>query len=128
MMDLDDGVESTPGLTDTHPGRSMVPFLGTAAHQHPHIAPTAAAAAAANNTMTTATTTTLPASPQQQQTPPPDKQLQQQQQQLQMQQQQQQQIQLQNGYKQSAISVTSSGNIQTHRHNNALAVSIETDV
>ncbi|XP_059222500.1 potassium voltage-gated channel protein Shaker isoform X2 [Stomoxys calcitrans] len=132
MMDLDDGIESTPGLTDTHPGRSMVPFLG-ATHQHTHIAPTAAAAnaaaaaaVAANNMTTSATTTTLPATPQQQQQmPTPDKQLQQQQQ---LQLQQQQQIQLQNGYKQSAISVTSSGNIQTHRHNNALAVSIETDV
>ncbi|XP_037814552.1 potassium voltage-gated channel protein Shaker isoform X4 [Lucilia sericata] len=75
---------------------------------------------------TTTATTTLPAPPQQQQQTPPDKQLQQQQQQVQ--QQQQQQIQLQNGYTQSAISVTSGGNIQTHRHNNALAVSIETDV
>ncbi|XP_058977923.1 potassium voltage-gated channel protein Shaker isoform X2 [Musca domestica] len=135
MMDLDDGVESTPGLTDTHPGRSMVPFLGATHHQqHSHIAPTAsnataaAAAAVANNTAASAITTTLPATPQQQlqqQTPTPDNK--QQQQQLQLQ-QQQQQIQLQNGYKQSAISVTSSGNIQTHRHNNALAVSIETDV
>lgn len=114
MMDLDDGVESTPGMTDTHPGRSMVPFLGTT--HHPHITPTA----------TTTATTSLPAPPQQQQQTPPDKQLQQQQQQVH--QQQQQHIQLQNGYKQSAISVTSSGNIQTHRHNNALAVSIETDV
>ncbi|XP_046802383.1 potassium voltage-gated channel protein Shaker isoform X2 [Lucilia cuprina] len=115
MMDLDDGVESTPGMTDMHPGRSLAPFLGATTH-HSHLTPTA----------TTTATTTLPAPPQQQQQTPPDKQLQQQQQQVQ--QQQQQQIQLQNGYTQSAISVTSGGNIQTHRHNNALAVSIETDV
>ena len=117
MMDLDDGVESTPGMTDTHPGRSLAPFLGaTTTTHHPHLTPIA----------TTNATTALPAPPQPQQQTPPDKQLQQQQQQVQ--QQHQQQIQLQNGYTQSAISVTSSGNIQTHRHNNALAVSIETDV
>lgn len=108
MMDLDDGVESTPGMTDTHPGRSLAPFLGATTTHHPHSTPTA----------TSTATTALPAPPQQQQTPP-DKQ---------SQQQHQQQIQLQNGYTQSAISVTSGGNIQTHRHNNALAVSIETDV
>jgi len=34
MMDLDDGVESTPGLTETHPGRSAVaPFLGAQQQQ-----------------------------------------------------------------------------------------------
>mgnify|MGYP004604316167 CR=1 FL=1 len=88
MMDLDDGVESTPGLTDTHPGRgSMVaPFLGAQQMF--------------------------------------DKQMQQQQQQQQQQFQLQQQ---QNGYKQSAQNVAG-GNSLNLRHNNALAVSIETDV
>lgn len=101
MMDLDDGVESTPGLTETHPGRSgAAPFLGAT---------------------------------QMQLQPPP---AQQQQQQLQQQQQQQQQLQLQqqNGFKQlqSTVSVSaatgSAGSSLTMRHNNALAVSIETDV
>lgn len=111
MMDLDDGVESTPGLTDTHPGRSMAPFLGVHHHHQHHYQQT----------------TTLPPPPQRQQQSPPDKQLPSQQQQQQPS-PQQQHIQLQNGYKQSAMSVTTGGSTLTHRHNNALAVSIETDV
>lgn len=93
MMDLDDGVESTPGLTETHPGRNgAAPFLGAT----------------------------------QMQLQPPPAQQQQQLQQLQLQQQ--------NGFKQmqSTISVSaatgSAGSSLTMRHNNALAVSIETDV
>lgn len=105
MMDLDDGVESTPGLTETHPGRSAAaPFLGASQSQ-------------------------LQATQQQQQ-----------QQQYQQQQQQQQQLQLQQQQsvfkqqqQQSTISVSaatgSAGSSSlTMRHNNALAVSIETDV
>ncbi|XP_037890451.1 potassium voltage-gated channel protein Shaker isoform X1 [Glossina fuscipes] len=111
MMDLDDGVESTPGLTDTHPGRSVAPFLGAHHHHQHHYQQT----------------TTLPPPPQRQQQSPPDKQLPSQQQQQQPS-PQQQHIQLQNGYKQSAMSVTTGGSTLTHRHNNALAVSIETDV
>ncbi|KAM8720384.1 hypothetical protein ACLKA7_006433 [Drosophila subpalustris] len=95
MMDLDDGVESTPGLTETHPGRSAAaPFLGASQQA----------------------------------------QLQQQQQQQQQQQHLQLQLQQQNGFKQqqSTISVNaatgSAGSSLTMRHNNALAVSIETDV
>lgn len=94
MMDLDDGVESTPGLTETHPGRSAAaPFLGASQSQ-------------------------LQATQQQQ-----------------YQQQQQLQLQQQSVYKQQQQSTTnvcaatgSAGTSLTMRHNNALAVSIETDV
>ncbi|XP_036319179.1 potassium voltage-gated channel protein Shaker [Rhagoletis pomonella] len=113
MMDLDDGVESTPGLSEMHPGRAVAPFLG--AQQQ-----------------------SIEKQQQQQQ----QQQLQQQQaspklsQQQQQQQQHQQALQLQqqqqNGYKQAATSVTGGNNLTTTtttlRHNNALAVSIETDV
>ncbi|XP_070144803.1 potassium voltage-gated channel protein Shaker isoform X7 [Drosophila kikkawai] len=126
MMDLDDGVESTPGMTDTHPGRSTVaPFLG--AQQQTQQQP--------------ATSMSMSL----------DKQLQHPLQQLtQAQLYQQQQQQQQNGFKQqqlqqqqsntttisasasaSATAATGSGSGTsglTMRHNNALAVSIETDV
>ncbi|XP_017851531.1 potassium voltage-gated channel protein Shaker isoform X2 [Drosophila busckii] len=112
MMDLDDGVESTPGLSDAHTGRATAaPFLG-------------------------ATTSTQLHWQQPQQQPQQQKQEQQQQLQMQLQAQtpQQQQQQQQNGYKQplATISVSaatgSAGSSLTMRHNNALAVSIETDV
>jgi len=121
MMDLDDGVESTPGLTDTHPGRSAVaPFLGAQQQQQP---------VASSMSMSI------------------DKQLQHPLQQLTQTQLYQQQQQQQNGFKQqqqqqqtqqqqshtinaSAAAATSGSGSSglTMRHNNALAVSIETDV
>nr|8TEO_A Chain A, Potassium voltage-gated channel protein Shaker [Drosophila melanogaster]8TEO_B Chain B, Potassium voltage-gated channel protein Shaker [Drosophila melanogaster]8TEO_C Chain C, Potassium voltage-gated channel protein Shaker [Drosophila melanogaster]8TEO_D Chain D, Potassium voltage-gated channel protein Shaker [Drosophila melanogaster] len=128
MMDLDDGVESTPGLTETHPGRSAVaPFLGAQQQQQQPVASSLSMSI--------------------------DKQLQHPLQQLTQtqlyQQQQQQQQQQQNGFKQqqqqtqqqlqqqqshtinaSAAAATSGSGSSglTMRHNNALAVSIETDV
>ncbi|XP_017121517.1 potassium voltage-gated channel protein Shaker isoform X12 [Drosophila elegans] len=132
MMDLDDGVESTPGLTDTHPGRSAVaPFLGAQQQQQPQQQPQQQVASSMSTSI--------------------DKQLQHPLQQLTQtqlyQQQQQQQQQQQNGFKQqqqqqllqqqqshtinaSAAAATSGSGSSglTMRHNNALAVSIETDV
>ncbi|XP_067639212.1 potassium voltage-gated channel protein Shaker isoform X2 [Eurosta solidaginis] len=105
MMDLDDGVESTPGLSEMHPRRAIAPFLG--AQQQ-----------------------SIEKQQQQsslQQVSPQQTQQQQQQQQAPHLQQQQE-----NGYKQSATSVTGGNSLTTTtttlRHNNALAVSIETDV
>ncbi|XP_052858204.1 potassium voltage-gated channel protein Shaker isoform X2 [Drosophila gunungcola] len=130
MMDLDDGVESTPGLTDTHPGRSAVaPFLGAQQQQQQQQQPQQQVASSMSTSI--------------------DKQLQHPLQQLTQTQlyQQQQQQQQQNGFKQqqqqqllqqqqshtinaSAAAATSGSGSSglTMRHNNALAVSIETDV
>ncbi|XP_054729093.1 potassium voltage-gated channel protein Shaker [Anastrepha obliqua] len=110
MMDLDDGAESTPGLSEMHPGRTVAPFLGA---QQQSIEKQQQQ----QQQLQQQQASLQQASPQQSQ---------QQQQALQLQQQQQ------NGYKQSATSVTGGNNLTTTtttlRHNNALAVSIETDL
>ncbi|XP_037725994.1 potassium voltage-gated channel protein Shaker isoform X7 [Drosophila subpulchrella] len=124
MMDLDDGVESTPGLTDTHPGRSAVaPFLGAQQQQQP-----------VASSMSMSIDKQLQ-HPLQQLTQTQLYQQQQQQQQngfKQQQQQQQQQTQQQQSHtiNASAAAATSGSGSSglTMRHNNALAVSIETDV
>ncbi|XP_049310866.1 potassium voltage-gated channel protein Shaker isoform X7 [Bactrocera dorsalis] len=115
MMDLDDGVESTPGLSEMHPGRAVAPFLGAQQQLMEK-------QQQQQQQLQQQQASMQQASPQQSQ----QQQHQQQQQTLQLQQQQQ------NGYKQSATSVTGGNNLTTTtttlRHNNALAVSIETDV
>ncbi|XP_012162891.1 potassium voltage-gated channel protein Shaker isoform X3 [Ceratitis capitata] len=125
MMDLDDGVESTPGLSEMHPGRAVAPFLGA----QQQLIEKQQQQQLQQQQQQQQQASLQHASPQQ----PSQSQSQQQPQTLQLlQQQQQQQQQQQNGYKQSATSVTSGNNLTTTtttlRHNNALAVSIETDV
>ncbi|XP_039498137.1 potassium voltage-gated channel protein Shaker isoform X5 [Drosophila santomea] len=130
MMDLDDGVESTPGLTETHPGRSAVaPFLG-AQQQQQQQQPVASSLSMSidkqlQHPLQQLTQTQLYQQQQQQQQ---NGFKQQQQQQTQQQQQlQQQQSHTINASAAAATSGSGSSGL-TMRHNNALAVSIETDV
>ncbi|XP_033240281.1 potassium voltage-gated channel protein Shaker isoform X6 [Drosophila pseudoobscura] len=131
MMDLDDGVESTPGLTDTHPGRCAAQFMGDQQQQQQQ-------QPASSTSMSMSLDKQLQHPLQQYPLQHP---LQQQPYQTQTQAQQQQHQQ--NGFKQqstistSAAATTSSASASgsgsgsttlTMRHNNALAVSIETDV
>ncbi|XP_043660196.1 potassium voltage-gated channel protein Shaker isoform X6 [Drosophila teissieri] len=128
MMDLDDGVESTPGLTETHPGRSAVaPFLG--AQQQQQQQPVASSLSMSidkqlQHPLQQLTQTQLYQQQQQQQQNGFKQQQQQQQTQQQLQQQQSHTI---NASAAAATSGSGSSNL-TMRHNNALAVSIETDV
>ncbi|XP_039227021.1 potassium voltage-gated channel protein Shaker isoform X8 [Drosophila yakuba] len=131
MMDLDDGVESTPGLTETHPGRSAVaPFLG-AQQQQQQQQPVASSLSMSidkqlQHPLQQLTQTQL-YQQQQQQQQNGFKQQQQQQTQQQQQQLQQQQSHTINASAAAATSGSGSSGL-TMRHNNALAVSIETDV
>ncbi|XP_039152779.1 potassium voltage-gated channel protein Shaker isoform X5 [Drosophila simulans] len=126
MMDLDDGVESTPGLTETHPGRSAVaPFLGAQQQQQQPVASSLSMSIdkQLQHPLQQLTQTQLYQQQQQQQQQNGFKQ-QQQQTQQQLQQQQSHTI---NASAAAATSGSSSSGL-TMRHNNALAVSIETDV
>ncbi|XP_026838060.1 potassium voltage-gated channel protein Shaker isoform X4 [Drosophila erecta] len=124
MMDLDDGVESTPGLTETHPGRSAVaPFLG--AQQQQQQQPVASSLSMSIDKQLQhplQQLTQMQLYQQQQQNG-----FKQQQQQTQQQQLQQQQSHTINASAAAATSGSGSSGL-TMRHNNALAVSIETDV
>ncbi|XP_032581386.1 potassium voltage-gated channel protein Shaker isoform X5 [Drosophila sechellia] len=126
MMDLDDGIESTPGLTETHPGRSAVaPFLGAQQQQQQPVASSLSMSIdkQLQHPLQQLTQTQLYQQQQQQQQQNGFKQ-QQQQTQQQLQQQQSHTI---NASAAATTSGSSSSGL-TMRHNNALAVSIETDV
>ncbi|XP_033172564.1 potassium voltage-gated channel protein Shaker isoform X2 [Drosophila mauritiana] len=127
MMDLDDGVESTPGLTETHPGRSAVaPFLGAQQQQQQPVASSLSMSIdkQLQHPLQQLTQTQLYQQQQQQQQQQNGFKQQQQQTQQQLQQQQSHTI---NASAAAATSGSSSSGL-TMRHNNALAVSIETDV